>query len=147
MFRFIADRSGELVLRTKALSGDLNTVLRVWDQNRTMIAVNNNWNGQLDSRTSINITAGQQYYAHVDTLRNTAGDYRLFLIPKSDRSDRGRAPVDLNLPNSVDSMAGFARGSLALGAVSEASTGWAATELSKLDRFNEQIGTIANGLG
>ncbi len=55
MLKFMADRSGEIVIRTKALSNGLNTILRIYDSNRQRIVTNNNWNGTLDSRVIFNI--------------------------------------------------------------------------------------------
>ena len=84
------------MIRTKAVSGDLNTILRVWNQDRELIAFNNNMADSLDSLVSIQIEEGQRYFAHVDTVQQTAGDYRLVLIPKTDGRTTGQARVNLN---------------------------------------------------
>lgn len=97
MFRFIADRSGDFVVRSTAKSGDLNTVLRVFDGNRTLISGNNNWNGSLDSRLLFNLEAGEQYYVALSSVKITQGSYSLNFIPKTEDEDNGRQNVDLEM--------------------------------------------------
>jgi len=103
----------------------------------------------LDSRLSIDIIAGKNYYAHVDGLAGTQGDYRLFLIPQSGRGDRGRSRVDLTLPSQSNQVAAFGGPELRLDTqISVADNHLASTDLSRLDQYGPQpLNMIANGLG
>ena len=81
MFRFTATSTGNMVIRTRALSGDLNTVLRGYDGDRNLIDSNNNFNGSLDSRIVMNVTQGEDYFVRLTTVRETSGSYRISLRP------------------------------------------------------------------
>lgn len=148
MLRFVADRTGDIVIRTKALSGGLNTILRIYDSNHHRIAANNNWNGSLDSRVIFNMEQGNQYYVQLAAAQQTVGDYRLLAIPKTGSNNPGRATsVDLEMPttNSVEDL-------LVLKMLQSADrihpNMVAVDELKSLTNYEPQpLGLIANSLG
>ncbi|MEM9410653.1 MAG: hypothetical protein AAGA30_06040, partial [Planctomycetota bacterium] len=78
-FQFTAVATGELVVRSKALSGDLNTVLRSYDADQRLLDSNNNFRGELDSRLAFNVRSGESYFLRLSSVRETVGDYRLSL--------------------------------------------------------------------
>ena len=80
-YQFIANQTGELIIRSKALGddNDLNTVLRAYDSNRQQIANNNNFRGKLDSRIVLSVEEGQQYSVQLSSVGNTTGNYRVSL--------------------------------------------------------------------
>ena len=86
MFRFTANSTGNMVIRTRALSGDINTVLRGYDENQNLLDSNNNFNGSLDSRIVLNVIEGEDYFVRVSTVRDTSGAYRLSLRPTGNSS-------------------------------------------------------------
>ena len=98
-YRFTATTSGRLVARTRALSGNLNTVLRVYDQERNTLGKNNNFKGSLNSKVGFDVEAGNSYYLKIGSAGSTKGDYRLSL--RNESGDTGSSPfVNLSLPGS-----------------------------------------------
>jgi hypothetical protein len=83
-FRFTALETGSMVVRSRALSGDLNTVLRGYDDDRNLLDANNNFNGSLDSRIAFSIVAGESYFIKLSTVDETTGQYRLSFRTVSD---------------------------------------------------------------
>ncbi len=95
--RFVANQTGELVVRSKALSGDLNTVLRGYNVQRQLQDGNNNFNGSLDSRIAFDVESGGVYFLRLSTVGDSAGDYRLSLRIRNGTSgelDRVRLSLD-----------------------------------------------------
>ena len=90
MFKFTATSTGDMIIRTKALSGDLNTVLRGYDADRNLLESNNNFNGSLNSRIVLNVTEGEDYFVRLTTVRDTSGSYRISMRPSG--SSGGGAP-------------------------------------------------------
>ena len=77
VYEITADQTGRLSLRTRALSGDLDTQLTVYDSDGNEVAFNDDWRG-LDSRVRIDVEAGETYYVEVTTYEGqSAGDYLL----------------------------------------------------------------------
>jgi len=108
VFRFTALTTGRLVVRTKALSGDLNTVLRAFDEDINLLDANNNFNGTLDSRISIDTVAGTSYFVRLNSVRETAGDYRLSFRSIPDNSGpTGNNPNGLSLGDDGSGFANF----------------------------------------
>lgn len=84
-YRFVSTSTGELVVRSAALSGNLNTVLRVFNAAGNVIASNNNFRDTLDSRVKLNIESGESYSLSLTSVRSTAGDYRIVLkLPQNE---------------------------------------------------------------
>ena len=126
-FEFTAVQSGRIVVRSKALNGNLNSVLRGYDEDRLLLDANNNYKGSLDSRVSFNVVQGRNYLLKLNSVGPTQGDYRLSLRMAEVSSNFGNsAPFSLRLEDtkpaqfasldSVDQMipaADFDRGLLA----------------------------------
>ena len=89
-FAFTSEVTGRVVVRSLATSGDLNTVLRGFNSDRQLVVANNNFNGTLDSRISLEVLAGETYFLRLSTVRDTAGDYRLSL--RTIESENNMAP-------------------------------------------------------
>ena len=94
-FSFIANRTGELTVRSRGLSNDINTVLRGYDSGRNLVDANNNFGGSLDSRIRFNVNEGDQYFLRLSSVGETRGDFRLSLRIKE---------VAGNVPNSGKSL-------------------------------------------
>ena len=75
-FTFTSEVTGQVVVRTLATSGDLNTVLRGFDGDGRLVEANNNFNGSLNSRISMEVFAGETYFLRLSTVGDTSGDYR-----------------------------------------------------------------------
>lgn len=90
-FRFTSLGTGRLVVRSLALNGDLNTVLRGYDAQERLVDANNNFNGSLDSRISLDVVAGQSYFVRLSTVGETSGDYRLSLRTVQGSTSSGSA--------------------------------------------------------
>ncbi len=86
-FRFTSIASGTMVVRSRALSGDLNTVLRGYDDDRNLLDANNNFNGSLDSRIALDVVAGESYFVRLSTVGETTGQYRLSFRTTSANGD------------------------------------------------------------
>ena len=105
-FQFVANFTGTLVIRTKALEpedGELNTVLRGYDSDRNLIAANNNFRDSLDSRLVLDIEEGEQYFLQLSSVGTTYGDYRISLRLNDEAtggsdgfSDFGRVDLAMN---------------------------------------------------
>ena len=78
-FRFRANATGEIVVRTKALSGNLNTVLRGFNANQSLLEANNNYRDSLNSRISFNVVSGETYFLKLNSVGSSQGDYRISL--------------------------------------------------------------------
>ena len=76
---FTANTSGNLVVRSNALQGDLNTVLRGYDSERVLLQSNNNFNDSLDSRLVMPVEEGESYFLRLSSVGETLGTYRLSL--------------------------------------------------------------------
>ena len=107
VFRFTALSTGRLVVRTKALSGDLNTVLRAFDEDINLLDANNNFNGSLDSRVSIDTVAGTSYFVRLNSVGDSAGDYRLSFRSIPDNNSGGFNPNGLSLGNDGSDVVNF----------------------------------------
>lgn len=115
VFVFTSSETGRLVVRTAALNGDLNTVLRGFDSDRNRVAANNNFNGSKNSRISLEVVSGQTYFVRVTTVRETTGDYRISFRSVPDGGDTTPTPpgatnlagvdpnINLDWPTNVDS--------------------------------------------
>jgi hypothetical protein len=149
MLKFMADRSGEMVIRTKALSGGLNTILRIYDSNRQRIVANNNWNGTLDSRVSFNMDQGSTYYVQLAAAQATTGNYRIVAIPKTERSDPGRVTgIDLDMPSPAAVEELLVLKMLDSANRRQSNNMAAVDDLKSLTNYGPQpLGLIANGLG
>ena len=88
-FMFTALATGRMVVRSRALNGDLNTVLRSYNEDRELLDSNNNFQGSLDSRLSFDVVAGERYFVRLTTVRETTGDYRLSLRTIEGESNGG----------------------------------------------------------
>jgi hypothetical protein len=79
VFRFTALGTGTMIVRSFALNGNLNTVLRAFDSNQNLLVANNNFLDTLNSRLAFNVEEGQSYFVRLSSIDNTTGDYRLSL--------------------------------------------------------------------
>ena len=106
VFRFTAIATGRIVVRSLALTGDLNTVLRGFDVDQTLLDANNNFNGTLDSRLSFDTIAGDEYFVRLNSVGDSAGDYRLSFrtIPGESTPPGGFSPNGLALPTEQGSI-------------------------------------------
>ena len=86
-YRFVARGDGQIVVRTKALSGNLNTVLRGLDSDRNLLDTNNNFGDSLDSRIGFNVQRGETYTLRLNSVGTTQGDYRISLRFIGDNSN------------------------------------------------------------
>ena len=77
VFQFTALTTGRIVVRSNALSGNLNTVLRAFDDDINLLDANNNFNGTLNSRVGFDTVAGTSYFLRLNSVGETIGDYRL----------------------------------------------------------------------
>ena len=115
-YRFIANQSGKLIVRSKALgeNSTLNTVLRAYDANGQKIAANNNFRDKLDSRFVLSVTQGEEYSIQLSSVGDTTGDYRVSLRFKQEDPDadggfgvfgRSEYAANLNLEDTATRIA------------------------------------------
>jgi hypothetical protein len=99
-FQFTANRTGRIVVRTRALSGNLNTVLRGFSDDQLLLDANNNYKGELDSRVSFGVVEGRSYFLRLNSVGNTSGDYRLSLR-MAETMGGGGTPFSLRLDSAA----------------------------------------------
>lgn len=83
VFRFTARVSGIIQIDVRAVGGDLDTVLRVFDSQGRRIAFNDDYGQGLDSRVRIQVTRGAVYYLQVTGYDGSQGNYRVNIAPSS----------------------------------------------------------------
>jgi hypothetical protein len=95
VFRFTARVTGTIQIDVRALGGDLDTVLRVFDAQGRQIAFNDDFGQSLDSRVRIRVTRGAVYYLRVNGYDGSQGNYRVTVAPSAPLalSRASRAPA------------------------------------------------------
>ena len=89
MFLFTSNITGRLIVRSNAVTGDLNTVLRGYDADRNLLEANNNFNGSLNSRIELDVVEGEDYFVRLSSVGDTTGIYRISLRPLGESSGGG----------------------------------------------------------
>ncbi|MEM9409958.1 MAG: trypsin-like serine protease [Planctomycetota bacterium] len=138
-FSFTPLLTGSFVVRAKRLSRDLNTVLRSFDENGSLIASNNNFRGSQDSRIRFNVNAGETYFVNLSSVGDTQGNYRISLRMHSfeDLSDSTAPFTSLRLNHQGDLSNLSLDGPIA-------SMSAATTDLDR--RISEDSSQLANGI-
>lgn len=88
VFRFRAPASGSFVVRATGLSGGIDPILEIYNDQGQRIAYNDDWDNTLNSRTLFQVDANKNYFARLSTYGDTQGDYRLNLVQRDVRSQR-----------------------------------------------------------
>ena len=101
-FKFSAVSNGRMTINSRRSSGNLDTILTVYDSDRRRITFNDDHGNSLNSRVQFNVRNGEEYYVKLSSYGNTKGNYRLVLNQTTNRgrnrnSSQNQNGVDLNL--------------------------------------------------
>jgi V8-like Glu-specific endopeptidase len=93
VYSVTVQNDGSLIIVARGRSGNLDTVLTVYDIDGNEVAQNDDWRGT-DSRVRLrNVSAGDTYYVEVTSFGDTTGRFRLNFNNKAARSQPSRAAV------------------------------------------------------
>jgi secreted trypsin-like serine protease len=109
MFRFKANSGGNLFIRANRLSGNIDTMLTVYDKNQNVIVSNDDFGGSLNARVVFKAKLGEEYFVRLGTYDDTKGNYRLVFSPDDARRrfkrSSGNEQLSARTPNlSLESL-------------------------------------------
>ena len=85
LYTFTATVTGRMTIRGRALSGNLDTMITVYDADGNEVAFNDDYRGRTDSRVRLEVNAGETYSVELSSWGNTTGDYRLNIATRAAR--------------------------------------------------------------
>lgn len=129
-FAFNTTLAGRVTVATTATSGNLDTVLTLYDARGNQVAMNDDYRG-LNSRLQYNVNAGETYYAKVSGWSGTTGNFRLNVSTQASRlaarewtnpadrfdvnGDSNHSPVDVLMIVNYLNSAAVSRSTVAAG--------------------------------
>jgi hypothetical protein len=87
-FKFIASRGGSVAIDLRAVGGDLDTVLTVYDSRGRRVATNDDSFGGSDSHVQFRVKAGRTYFVDAAGYRDSQGNYSVNITPTTGGRNR-----------------------------------------------------------
>lgn len=98
MFKFVATTSGTMTItQSAAVGSSLDSYLRAYDANQTLLAQNDDSGGTRDSSLTIPVVAGTTYYVTAGAYGTSTGAYTLQISTAVDGGDPGTTEGDFQI--------------------------------------------------
>ncbi|MGB6042997.1 MAG: PPC domain-containing protein, partial [Pirellulales bacterium] len=86
VYTFTTTKDGRMTVAAQGRTGDLDTMITIYDSQGREVYSNDDWRGT-DSRVTFDVQAGEQYFVDVTGYGDTSGNYKLGLNNQTVRAN------------------------------------------------------------